>query len=179
MIEKLILIHNYGKFKHFDIAMSDWDGTFKKTNVIYAPNGSGKTTLALLFNSLSGNNELLLKKKSFGSKIAPEIKFMSGKKELKYTNNKWNRFVPCIEVFNSFYIDENTYTITIEDDMSKPNLFELSIGEDISAIKNSIINATNEKNKISKKIDGIKTSLKKAKNPKEKNTKEKKEKSKT
>ena len=107
----------------------------KKTNVIYAPNGSGKTTLALLFNSLSGNNELLLKKKSFGSKIAPEIKFMSGKKELKYTNNKWNRFVPCIEVFNSFYIDENTYTITIEDDMSKPNLFELSIGEDISAIK--------------------------------------------
>ena len=121
MIEKLILIHNYGKFKHFDIAMSDWDGTFKKTNVIYAPNGSGKTTLALLFNSLSGNNELLLKKKSFGSKIAPEIKFMSGKKELKYTNNKWNRFVPCIEVFNSFYIDENTYTITIEDDMSKPN----------------------------------------------------------
>lgn len=173
MIEKLILIHNYGKFKHFDIAMSDWDGTFKKTNVIYAPNGSGKTTLALLFNSLSGNNELLLKKKSFGSQIAPEIKFMSGKKELKYTNNKWNRFVPCIEVFNSFYIDENTYTITIEDDMSKPNLFELSIGEDISAIKNSIINATNEKNKISKKIGGIKTSLKKAKNPKEKNTKEK------
>lgn len=37
MIEKLILIHNYGKFKHFDIAMSDWDGTFKKQMLYMLP----------------------------------------------------------------------------------------------------------------------------------------------
>lgn len=83
MIEKLICICNYGKFTNFNIKDSDWDGTFRKTNVIYAPNGSGKTSLALLFNSLSGDNELLLKKKSFGSQNNPEIKFMSEKKELK------------------------------------------------------------------------------------------------
>lgn len=80
MIEKLILIHNYGKFKHFDIAMSDWDGTFKKTNVIYAPNGSGKTTLALLFNSLSGNNELLLKKKALVPKLLLKLSLCLVKK---------------------------------------------------------------------------------------------------
>ena len=45
MLKKLIHIKNYGKFSNFNIASSDWDGTFKKNNVIYAPNGSGKTLL--------------------------------------------------------------------------------------------------------------------------------------
>lgn len=103
MINKLVFVRNYGKFRNFNIVDSDWDGTFRKTNVIYAPNGSGKTSLALLFNSLSGDNDLLLKKKSFGSQSSPEIKFMSNKKELKYINNKWNNYIPYIEVFDSFY----------------------------------------------------------------------------
>lgn len=153
MIDKLVFIHNYGKFRNFNIVDSDWDGTFRKTNVIYAPNGSGKTSLALLFNSLNGDNDLLLKKKSFGSQSSPEIKFISNKKELKYINNKWNNYIPYIEVFDSFYIDENTYTITIEDDLNKPNLFELSITEDITSIKKAIIAANDEKLQLSKKSE--------------------------
>lgn len=174
MIDKIIFIKNYGKFKCFNIGVSNWDGVFQKTNVIYAPNGSGKTSLALLFNSLRGDNDLLLKKKSFDSQSSPEIKFMSNRKELKYTNGKWNNFISYIEVFDSFYIDENIYTITIEDDLNKPNLFELSISEDITTIKNAIVAANHDKILLSKKIGGIKSAIKKAKSPKEKAGKENK-----
>lgn len=166
MIDKVILIHNYGKFRHFDIGASDWDGVFQKTNVIYAPNGSGKTSLALLFNSLRGNNDLLLKKRSFGSQSSPEIKFMRNHKELKYVNDKWNDFIPHIEVFDSFYIDENIYTITIEDNLNKPNLFELSIAKEITEIKNAIVDANDEKIKLSKKISSVRSTLKGEKSPK-------------
>ena len=45
VFKKLIHIKNYGRFSYFCSKNSDWDGSFKKINVIYAPNGSGKTTL--------------------------------------------------------------------------------------------------------------------------------------
>ena len=155
MIDKLICIHNYGKFKNFNINDSDWDGTFRKTNVIYAPNGSGKTSLAVLFNSLAGNNELILKKKSFGAESLPEIKFLRNRKEIKYIQKKWNTFIPNIEVFNSFYMEENIYTIIVEDKLNKLNLFEYSNADEIQSIKKEIYTAKKRRAKLSKNIKGI------------------------
>lgn len=171
MINKIVSIHNYGKFKKFNICDSDWDGTLNKVNVVYAPNGSGKTSLALLFSSLKGNNSIVLKKKSFESASSPEIKFIRKGKELKYTKEIWNTHIPYIEVFNSFYIDENMYTITIDDDLCKLNLFELSIEEKITKIKQDILKANQEKLILSKKIGGIKTSIKKLTSSKDKKDK--------
>lgn len=141
--------------------MSDWDGVFQKTNVIYAPNGSGKTSLAVLFNSLSGNNEIVLKKKSFGSEIFPEIKFLSDRKEIKYVKKRWNTFVPNIEVFDSFYMEENIYTIIVEDKINKLNLFEYSNADEIKAIKKEIFTARKRRSRLSKNIKGIKNGIKK------------------
>lgn len=160
MIDKLISIKNYSKFKNFNTSISDWDGVFKKTNVIYAPNGSGKTSLAVLFNSLSGNNELVLKKKSFGTDYFPEIKFLSSRKEVKYINKKWNTFIPNIEVFDSFYMEENIYTIIVEDKVNKLNIFEYSHADEIIGIKKEISIIKKRKSKLSKNIKGIKTGIK-------------------
>jgi energy-coupling factor transporter ATP-binding protein EcfA2 len=133
----------------------------KKTNVIYAPNGSGKTSLAVLFNSLSGNNELVLKKKSFGTDYFPEIKFLSSRKEVKYVNKKWNTFIPNIEVFDSFYMEENIYTIIVEDKVNKLNIFEYSHADEIIGIKKEIFIIKKRRTKLSKNIKGIKTGIKK------------------
>src|SRR5690606_5837662 len=103
-------------FKNFTIKNTDWDGTFKKSNIIYAPNGSGKTSLSLIFESLKGNDELLLKKKNFDSSESPEIVFMDeDNKQVKYTNGKWNKEVKKIEVFNNFYLEDNIYKIAFSD----------------------------------------------------------------
>ncbi len=149
--------------------MTDWDENLKKINVIYAPNGSGKTSLAVIFQSLSGNNDLILKKKSFDAIEPVEIKFIRNGKELKYEKNGWNSFLPCIEVFNSFYIDENIYSITIEDKLNKLNIFELSNAEEMKELKKRLKKEIDVKQDLSTKIKNLRKLLKK-------NSSEKKEK---
>ena len=65
MFKKLISIQNYGRFSNFNITQSDWDGTFSKTNVIYAPNGFGKTSFSVMMRSISGYDALITKKTTF------------------------------------------------------------------------------------------------------------------
>ncbi|MBK7036834.1 MAG: hypothetical protein IPH42_11000 [Bacteroidetes bacterium] len=70
--------------------------------MIYANNGSGKTTLALLFRSLNGNNDIV-NKKSFDSKVAPEIKLLEeGNIKINFSKGKWSKFISNIEIFDSF-----------------------------------------------------------------------------
>jgi wobble nucleotide-excising tRNase len=73
MIKKILHLKNFGKFKSPTFGKDNWNGQFDQINVVYANNGSGKTTLSLLFRSLKGNNEIIIKKKTFGSKDTPEI----------------------------------------------------------------------------------------------------------
>jgi wobble nucleotide-excising tRNase len=57
----------------------------EQTNIIYANNGSGKTTLSMLFRSLRGNNELLLKKRSFNTSDPIEITLLDeNNKQVKF-----------------------------------------------------------------------------------------------
>ncbi|MGN4271782.1 AAA family ATPase [Bacillus cereus group sp. BCN115] len=112
-MKKLLGIKNYGKFKDFKLHTSDWDGTFKKINLIYAPNGSGKTSISLLFESLKGNNDLILKKKNLYSEESPEIILLGeDNKQVKFANEAWNKTIDFIEVFNSFYLEDNVYIIS-------------------------------------------------------------------
>ena len=61
MINKILQIKNLGKFISPTFGKENWNGKLEQTNVIYANNGSGKTTLSLLFRSLKGRNELVIK----------------------------------------------------------------------------------------------------------------------
>lgn len=151
MINKILQIKNLGKFISPTFGKENWNGKLEQTNVIYANNGSGKTTLSLLFRSLKGRNELVIKKKSFSSKENPEITLLDeNNKEIKFIKNKWNQFQKEIEIFDSFYIEDNVYIITIKENLTTPNFFEILIGE--------------ESIKIRKKIDAFREQIKKLSN---------------
>ena len=160
MLKKLIHIKNYGKFSNFNIASSDWDGTFKKNNVIYAPNGSGKTSLSVLLRSIKGDASIVHKKKTFDAQNPPTIKLiLDDGKELKF-ESKWNKTISHIEVFDSFYFENNLYSITIDDDPEKANIFELAIKDEIEKIKKQILDTKNKREVISRKITNRKNYLK-------------------
>ena len=149
MIKKIIKIKNFGKFKSPTFGKEYWNGQFEQTNVIYANNGSGKTTLSLLFRSLSGNNELISKKQTFGTKEPTEIELLDfNNKTFKFQKGKWNKFQDKLEIFDSFYSEDNVYIITLKDGKS-PNIFEILLGE--------------ESVKIKKDMDLLKDDLKKLK----------------
>lgn len=159
MFKKLVHVKNYGRFTNYHSKNSDWDGSFKSINVIYAPNGSGKTTLAELFRSTQGDCEVVLKKKTFGSTQKPDIKFiLTDNKELKFADS-WNRTLPYVDVFDSFYFEDNLYAISIHDDPEKPNIFELAIFDEIETIKQEMIALKNQKTLLSKKISNKKSYL--------------------
>ena len=161
--KKLIHIKNYGRFKNYCSKNSNWDGSFKKINVIYAPNGSGKTTLAELFRSTQGDCDIINKKQTFGVEQKPDIKFMlHDNKELKFSDG-WNRILSNVDVFDSFYFEDNLYAISIHDDPEKPNIFELAIYEEIEEIKNSLMSCKNTRSSISTKISNKKSYLRKNK----------------
>ena len=163
VFKKLIHIKNYGRFSNFCSKNSDWDGSFKKINVIYAPNGSGKTTLAELFRSTQGDCDVVTKKQTFGASQKPDIKFMlNDNKELKFSDG-WNRTVSNVDVFDSFYFDDNLYAISIHDDPEKPNIFELAIYDEIEEIKNLLMSCKTARLSISNKISNKKGYLRKNK----------------
>lgn len=160
MIKKIVYIKDYSKFKNFNISESDWDGVFKNVNIVYAPNGSGKTSFSVLLRSIKGNSDLIIKKKTFDSTENPSIKFiLDSNKELKFYNSSWNKSLSQIEVFDSFYLDENLYVISIDDDPNQPNIFELPISEEIKKIKEKILSLKQDASKLSQKITNRKHSL--------------------
>ena len=156
MYKKLIHIKNYGKFSNYCTKNSDWDGSFNRINVIYAPNGSGKTSLAELIRSTLGNADIITKKQTFGVAQRPDIKFiLDDNKELKFTGS-WNRHLSNVDVFDSFYFEENLYTISINDDPEKPNIFEFAIFDEIETIKQSVLHLKSARELIAKKINNKK-----------------------
>ena len=161
MYKKLLHIKNYGRFINYSSKLSDWDGSFQKINIVYAPNGSGKTSLAELFRSTSGDSDIVIKKQTFGTDQNPDIKFiLDDGKELKF-NGKWNRSIANIDVFDSFYFDDNLYAISIYDDPQQPNIFELAISEEIALIKKTIFTLKSNKSSLSHKISNKKNYLRK------------------
>lgn len=159
MYKKLIHIKNYGRFVNYTSKASDWDGSFQKINIVYAPNGSGKTSLAELFKSTTGDDDVIAKKQTFGITQSPDIKFiLDDGKELKF-NGSWNKNVANVDVFDSFYFEDNLYAISIYDDPQQPNIFELAISEEITSIKAKILTLKAEKSSISHTISNRKNYL--------------------
>lgn len=128
MYKKLLYIKNYGRFANYSSKSSDWDGTFQKINIIYAPNGSGKTSLAELFRSTSGDSDIITRKQGIF-----RIKYF------KYVNeNQWlGDFIQIIRDANintpfhrlKQYLSEieeiNDYSKTYHH--SNPNYIEVGI----------------------------------------------------
>ena len=157
MIKKIISIKNFGTFKNFNIRNSDWDGSLKKINVIYGGNGKGKTSFSIILQSLDNNDALMTKKNHKNSLNLPEVEFIyDDNKILKYQNNRWNRHISNIEVFNSLYLEDNVYTITYKNTPNEFNIFELNDADSISKYKKDILVLQNKASNIRKEINNIK-----------------------
>lgn len=160
-MKKLLGIKNYGKFKDFKLQNTDWDGTFKRINLIYAPNGSGKTSISLLFESLKGNNDLILKKKNLYSEESPEIILLGeDNKQIKFANESWNKTIDFIEVFNSFYLEDNVYIISPSkyNKTSINTIFNLEKIE-IQKFKLELKNLKIERSEASRRVNYLHTNL--------------------
>ena len=136
MIEKIISVKNYGPFTNYTSGGSEWDGSLKKNNIIYAPNGSGKTTLSILFDSLNGNNKLITKKKSLFVEGNPFIHLRIGGENYKFKDNKWDKEKCNIVTFNNFYLENNIYSVGSDsnrkDSLNTSKLFIPTISDGIS-----------------------------------------------
>lgn len=138
MITKIIAVKRYNKFDDLKKEDTDWDFSFRKTNVIYAPNGSGKTSISLMLKSLCDNSSIEAKT-SFGSVDSSEIRLLGDdKKQFIYKNRKWNRNHKNVEIFNSFYLEDNVYAISIEDRKSELNIFEMSMPNEARQLRKEL-----------------------------------------
>lgn len=156
MIRKIIKIKGVGKYLDYKINKELWDGELNKETVIYGENGTGKTTLTLILRSLTGKNNLILKKKSFGYIGDQEISLIDDSNNTYvFKNSKWDKFQPDIEVFDVHFIEDNIYTGSIHDKHSQSNLFEIIVGEEGLKLKrksDDIYKLREENRKNRKKI---------------------------
>lgn len=133
MIEKIIEIQNIGHFVKYKFqGTREWNGHFKKVNIIYAPNGSGKTTLSTILKSLSQNNiELIKFKRTFGAEGAPKVKIkeLGNNDIITVSDESWSKNSLKIEVFDINYIEDYLFAGSYVRKQNKTNLFKLLLGQ--------------------------------------------------
>ena len=117
MIYKILKIQNCGRFKNYVPSNEKygWNGVFEKINTIYAENGSGKTTFTQILKSATKNDcELMEKRKTLQSQdsICVEI-LLDDKKSVVFSSKKWKKNIPRIEVFDSFFSEDNMYVVSL------------------------------------------------------------------
>lgn len=169
MLEKIISIENVGIFKNYKNSCSkseDWNGSFKKENLIYAENGEGKTTLTTIFKSLKRkNSQILLEKKSLevlddkDEKIEIKIK---GEEIYNFNNGNWNGRLKNIEIFDSNFVSENIYTGHAINHEHKKNLHSFIIGEKGIDISNRISMIKDERLDLKTKMNNLKSKINKS-----------------
>lgn len=153
MIHKLVHIKGLGKFSNYHSGSGVWNGIFAKVTSVYAENGSGKTTFTQIFKSLKDDNEqLLLKRRSFGSENPISIQFTDSKnKQIKYSRNKWNQTIQDIEVFDAFFIESNVYLISLGNYDNPGTFFEIVVGDKAITLFNEILNQVQERKRLSQR----------------------------
>ena len=152
MLKRITKIKNIGKF--YDCSLGGLE--FKDKTVIFGRNGDGKSTLTAILRSLStGNNNILIGRKSFvssGSKnIELGFEISSGNVVCKFENKKWNNNHQSIEIFDTFFISKNIYDGERIVDRHKANLQQCIIGEKgklLSDEINTLIDRLKEKTRL-------------------------------
>ena len=129
MIKKIISIKGVGKYEHFNSSDMKINSLLEKLNVIYANNGSGKTTLTAIFKSLqSGNPNIINDRKTIGFENNQEISIL-GDSRYDFKNNKWNKTLDTLEIFDTFFINNNIFSGFKVSSDHKKKLHQFVIGE--------------------------------------------------
>ena len=161
LLDELILIKGIGKFTNYIVnsPISEWDGKFSKITAIYAENASGKTTFTQILKSLSSTYEIsdLRKRKTFDYTGVPSIVLKSNKhvNDIAYNGTDWNvRLGDNIEVFDSYYIDENVYVISLTDRKKVGADMSVILGDNVQLYKD-LEELKAERNRLSSKKSGL------------------------
>lgn len=129
MLKRIQKISNIGKFSNCICPGCE----FKENTIIFGCNTQGKSTFTAILRSLqTGNDDILIGRKTFGSTASKnvEMDFVIDENDEKFIfqNKKWNRVNPNILIFDSRFIAENIFngeTITFD---QQKNLNTIIIG---------------------------------------------------
>lgn len=133
MIHKLLKIVNVGTFVRTDFNSPYWNGVFQKYNAIYADNGCGKTTFTQILKSCQSAKlaQELEERKTLDSSSAIEVVYINeSKKQCNYLNAKWNCYDNKSDVFDSYYIEDNVYIITLGNYAEPGSYYEVVVGKE-------------------------------------------------
>lgn len=141
----------------------NWNGIFNKVTTIYAENGSGKTTFTQILKSLcENNNELILKRKSFGSTEPISIQFIADDKtQIRFSFDKWNKQIKNIEIFDFLFVESNVYLITLGNYENPGTLFEVVIGDEAISLFNTIKKLRKERKNLTQRRRNLRLKIKK------------------
>lgn len=110
MLKRIQKIQNIGRFEDCHAAGCE----FAKETIVFGFNTQGKSTLTAIFRSIqTGNNDILIGRKTFGSAGSEniEIDFEEVGVNDKYIfqNRAWNKTNPNILIFDLNFITENVF----------------------------------------------------------------------
>ncbi len=163
MIKKIVHIKNLGKFKKFVSGGNNWNGVFEKNTAIYADNGSGKTTFTQIFKSLKEGDNILTKRKTFGTENDIDILMLDETNtQFKFKDKKWNKKIDNIEIFDSYFIESNVYLISIGTYDKRTTFFEVALGTEGITLSEKASKLLSERKKNSKRRANLRNLIKKS-----------------
>lgn len=163
MIHKLLKIENVGTFVKVEFNTPNWNGEFKKYNAIYADNGCGKTTFTQLLKSCKSMRDAqeLEERKTLDSSSAIEVIYINdNKKQCNYSNAKWNYYDDKSDIFDSYYIEDNVYIITLGDYAEPGSYYEIVVGTEAIKTYKDIISLVQRRKRETAKRKNWKARLK-------------------
>lgn len=149
MIHKIQKLISIGKFRDYTAT-----GTvnFHKLTTIFGDNGGGKTTLTSVFRSLSENiPNIILQRISTNNTLPQAAQIISRESpnpDIHHTfnvNTGWSNLYPNIEIFDTFFVNENIYSGFDFNEEHKKQLHNFVIGAQGVAILQQM-----EQNKLDK-----------------------------
>jgi len=134
--------------------------TLKDKVLIFGRNITGKSTLTSIFSSLKTNNDdLLIGRKTFGYDGNQEIVIKTEDDTYIFKDNKWNKCLDCIEIFDTKFICENVCNTEEISYAQQINLNNFILGEkghllvnEIKGITDKITELGINKSTLTKKI---------------------------
>src|SRR5438105_2247639 len=131
MIAKFEKITSIGKFKNF---IAKGDIAFNELTLLYADNGSGKTTLASIIRSLLNNDETIIRNRLSDNHTDEQAVIITTKDSagnkitITFGKTGWKKTYGNIEIFDTFFVNQNIYSgFEISDDHKK-NLHHFVVG---------------------------------------------------
>lgn len=157
MIDKIVSIHNVGKFERYTAI---GDVSFGKLALVYAENAQGKTTIAAILRSLStGEPRWIEERRTIGAQEDPEVFIRVDENEAHFRKGKWNRVFASVEIFDSTFVNDNVYAGEAIEFDHRQNLYRFAIGQDGVRLSKKVEDQTAAIGELNKQLRQLKEKI--------------------